>query len=170
MSEEDSTPKADRNEPNTAVLVFRDVAGRPIAVPEDVVIESERPYRAYRLKRAGHNWEVIAMMENYPTWQAARADVKRYTEEGASLVADWRRQELLEMEVSRLDALQAAIWESAMKGNLPAVNSVVSIVVTRTKLLRLDEDIRDDEKELEGRTVVVPNDEAGYSAVLEAAS
>lgn len=152
------------------VLVFRGQNQRPVAVPQDVASAAERPYRAYLKRQAGHNWETVAVAENYPTWQAAREDVKRYMAEAASLIADSSRKELLEESVNMLDALRAAVWDSAVNGNIAAVREAHGLVLSRAKLLRLDQDIRDEEKELTGRTVVVGNDEESYTAGLKAAA
>lgn len=160
----------DPDAPETTVLVVRGHDSRPIAVPEDIVLAAERPYRAYMLKQAGHNWETIALAENYPSWKSARADVQRYLDEGSSVIADFTRKQLLELEIARLEQLQQAVWSIAMKGNLPAVNSALSIITTRAKLLRLDQDIRDEDEAMTGRTVVVGTDEDGYRAGLQAAS
>ena len=155
----------------TTVLVMRGVEGSPVAVPEDIVVASERPYRAYLLKQGGHSWESIALAEHYPDWKAARADVKRYLEEGSSLISDFSRKQLMELMLGRLDALNMAIWVQAMKGNLPAVNSSLAITAQTIKLLRLDQDVRDDDDDsMAGRTVVVPSDDDGYSEALQVAS
>jgi hypothetical protein len=150
-------------------LVFRGHDNRPVAVPHEVVIESERPYRAYSLALGGLNWEQVALQEGYPSANAARLDVKRYLDEGRSLVQDLTRKQLLERELSRLDLLQSAVWRKAMEGNLPAAGTALSIVRERIKLLRLDEDIRDDDETLTG-TVVVGGDESTYTRQLEQAA
>lgn len=164
---DDEEPKGDDGK----VLVFRRPGDqRPVAVPPEVVIASERPYRAYQLKVSGARWEDVALAESYPTPEAARADVERYLAEGKSLVEEFRRKELLSLEIARLDALQLALWPLALQGNIAAVNSAMSLVMNRAKLLRLDQDIREDENTIEGRTVVAPVDEEGYAAALRRAA
>lgn len=162
MNDEDEHPTA-------TVTVIRGHENRPVAVPEQVVIASERPYRAYLMQQAGHSWQAIALAEEYPNWQAARADVQRYLNEGAELVGDFTRRQLLQMEVDRLNALQQAIWQKAMAGQPQMVNQALAIILSRAKLLKLDQDVRDETEDLKGRTVVVPNDSVGYSATLEQA-
>ncbi|MDP9465798.1 MAG: hypothetical protein M3P31_00915, partial [Actinomycetota bacterium] len=41
------------------------------------------------------------------------------------------------LEVARLDALQQALWEPALTGDLRAVGQVVQIVAARSRLLGL---------------------------------
>lgn len=160
---------SDDERPTATVTVIRGHEGRPVAVPEDVVIASERPWRAYQLLQSGHSWKAIALAEGYPSWQAARADVQRYLAEGAELVGDFTRRQLLQMEVDRLNELQRAVWDKAMAGQPQMVNQALAIILSRAKLLKLDQDVRDEAEDLKGRTVVVPNDEEGYSASLEQA-
>ncbi len=45
--------------------------------------------------------------------------------------------ELRAMEIARLDALQASIWERAMNGDLRAINTIRCIIATRCRLLGL---------------------------------
>jgi len=40
-------------------------------------------------------------------------------------------------EVARLDALQAALWDDALAGDVAAVDAVLRIVVTRCRVLGL---------------------------------
>ena len=47
--------------------------------------------------------------------------------------------QLREMEVQRLDGLQAAVWADALAGDIKAVDAVVRIVQARVKLLGLDQ-------------------------------
>lgn len=152
------------------VLVMRNAEGRPVAVPHAVVMEADRPYRAYYLHLGGMTWEGIKDLEEYPTISAVKADIKRYLDEGRSLITEFSRAQLMERELARIDVLQAAVWEGAKSGHLPSVNTAHSLIMSRVKLLRLDEDVRDDAADVEGRTVVVPSDDDGYTAVLEAAS
>ena len=154
----------------TTVLVMRGQSNRPVPIPEGIVLEAERPYRAYLKHQAGHNWHVIAEAEEYSTWQAARADVKRFMDEAASLIADQSRKQMLEESIAMLDALRAAVWDKAVEGSIAHVREAHGLVLSRAKLLRLDQDIRDEENEVAGRTVVIGSDEAGYTAGLEAAS
>jgi hypothetical protein len=151
--------------------VFRNQSGRPVAVPHEVVMEADRPYRAYHHHLGGMSWEAVADLERYPSVEAVKSDVKRYLDEGRSLIREFSRAQLMERELGRLDALQHAIWAPAMAGHLPSINTAHSLVMTRIKLLRLDQDVRDEEGTVNGRTVVVvPSDDEGYARALGAAA
>lgn len=145
------------------VLVFRNPAGQPVSVPANVVAVAQVVYQAYMAKIAGMDWPTIAAQFSYPTAAAARADVERYIQEGAALVTDQSRQAVLEMEVHRLDVLQMALWENAMKGSIPAVSEVRQIIKTRADLVR---DMAD--KVADGtRTVVIPVGPQEYTRMLQ---
>jgi len=45
--------------------------------------------------------------------------------------------ELREFETARLDALQAALWDKAMTGDVRATNSIVRFIDRRCRLLGL---------------------------------
>lgn len=156
----------DDKEHTAEILVFRNSSGAPVAVPEGVVLEAERPYRAFKYHQQGYEWNKVAEIEGYPSAQAARADVTRYLREGAALVSDFSRRELLSLEIARLNALQAAIWPGAMRGHLPTVVVARDLIMSRAKLLKLDESIDGEEETTGPRTVIVPHDDQGYSEVL----
>lgn len=144
------------------VLVFRNPAGAPVSVPHEVVEAAQAVYRAYLDKVAGLSWELVAYNHHYPSASAARADVERYVREGAALVTDQSRQAVLEMEVARLDALQTALWDNAMKGSIPAVSEVRQLINSRVALVK---DMGD--KVADGtRTVVIPVSPGEYTSML----
>ena len=149
------------------VMVFRG-PDRPVAVPEEVVLSAQREYRAYLAHQKGMSWAEVAEREKYPSADAARFDVRRYLTEGRALVTEWSRVEMLHIELARLDALQASIWDAAVGGKLPAVALARDLIMSRIKILKLDEAV--DEDETRARTVVVYGDTDSYSAALEQAS
>ena len=121
------------------VLVFRTpTTGTPVAVPSAIVTAMERPYAAYTLRLGGMSWEAVGAAMDYPDARSAAADVTRYLDAARALVAEYSQTQMLHLELSRLDALQTAVWPKAMEGSLPAVGMALSIVSTRVKLLGLD--------------------------------
>lgn len=159
-------PDEIEGEPAAPVVVFRGHHDAPVAVPREVVLASERPFRAYELHQSGLTWEAVALQEDYPTGAAARADVQRYMREAGDLVKDFTRKELLITHLAALRKLQSACWNQALEGNLPAIAQAHSLIITQTKLLRLDQDTRDDDPGKSG-TVIVPAGDDEYSATLK---
>jgi hypothetical protein len=163
---DDDTPKEERE---ATVLVFRNGAGDPIAVPTDVVTEAERAFRAHQLRVGGMTWAQVAEAEKYSSASACKYDVDRYMAEARSLVVESSAREMLTLEVTRLDALQHALWPAAMSGHVPSAALAMNIIVNRAKLVGLDPEKMMEEAD-KARTVVVPVDEDGYTAALQRAA
>ena len=175
MSEDDFEPPdyPDYDDPqgdNGQVLVFRNGAGDPIAVPSDVVTAAERAYRCHKARIGGKSWEQIAEEEQYPSAAACKYDVDRYLEEGKALVVESSQRQMLTLEVARMDALQSAIWPQAMMGHVPSVTAALSIIKERSRLVGLDPEKMAEQAE-QARTVIhVPQDSQGYIASLQRAA
>lgn len=151
------------------VLVFRNPeTGQPVAVPTEVALMAERPYRAWHLHQAGLTWREIASQEGYADARAAQYDVSRYMQEGAALVADHSRRDLMEVEIARLNTLQATIWPQAMKGHLPAVREVMNLGITRVKFLEMIAAIPQvSDTGMDQGTVIIPGGDSDYITTLQ---
>jgi hypothetical protein len=75
----------------------------------------------------------IALAQGVDTSTAHRR-VSRALGEIPQTIADEYRA----LELSRLDALQVAIWETALEGDYKAIRAVLDIMTKRSKLLGLD--------------------------------
>lgn len=154
---------------DSKVLVFRGSNDAPVAVPEEVVVEAERAFRAYTLKRAGKSWHEIALSQDYPNAAAAAADVQRYLAEGRALVMADSAMAMLDLEMARLDALQSAHWDKAIDGNLAAADFCRKVITDRVRILGLDQStVRDDAAKV--RTIVVYGNGEEYVAALQQAA
>lgn len=139
------------------VLVLRNEQDRPVAVPDEIVTEAEREYRAYKKHLAGKTWEQIATEEMYADAQAAAHAVKRYLDEGRAVIRDFTRQEIVAAHVGRLSALRAALWEDATTARKPqAVMAVLAIEDRWVKAFGLDQP---DAEDTGTQTVVVPSED-----------
>lgn len=169
MADDDEPPLDDPppEEYDNNVLVFRNGANQPVAVPADVVTAAERTYRCYQAKVGGKSWAEIAEQENYPSASAAKADVARYMGEAQSLIVEASMRSMLTLEVARLDALQASFWGQAMMGHVPSGRMVLDVIRTRAAMVGLDPE-KMGEAAQGARTVVVKTDsEEGYVASLQ---
>ena len=155
--------------PDGTVLVFRNPAGDPIAVPEEVVTAAERAYRCYKARVAGVSWAQIAEDEFYPSAGAAKYDVDRYMAEATSLVVESSAREMLTLEVHRLDALQNSLWLSAMTGHVPSAALVMNIVMNRSRLVTEAAERLGAAGDT-ARTVVIPHQEDDFLAGLKSAA
>jgi len=102
--------------------------------------DDPRAVQALNLRLAGVDWHTIADRLDYPDATDAL--------EAATAVADTQydglpMDPLRVLEVLRYDRLQAAVWPSALKGDLKAVDAVLAIGDRRTRALRLNQRSRD---------------------------
>jgi hypothetical protein len=96
--------------------------------------------KALQLRLAGVDWHTIAERLGYPDPVDAL--------DAATDIADTRydglpMDPLRVLEVLRYDRLQAAVWPTAMKGDLDAVKTVLDIGDRRIRALRLNQRSRD---------------------------
>jgi hypothetical protein len=107
------------------------------ASPARRAATADRRRRAVALRIAGHNWQTIADRLEYKSKGAACTDVTRAL---AQNVADLQAaaEEHRAIELSRLDALQAACWRAAMQGDTRAIDTCVRIIAARSRLLGLE--------------------------------
>lgn len=152
---------------NKEVLVFRNADNQPIPVPGELVESNDRTYRCYLSRLKGLSWEEIAAQENYASARQAMYEVQRYLDEAAELVAETTKKNMLLLEVSRLDALQAALWPEALKGHVASVGMAMNLILNRAKLLQLDLYVEPTEVPGVSRTVIIPSDSDGYMSALE---
>lgn len=93
-----------------------------------------RDARVYELRIQGNTFEQIASEVGYSgpsgAWQAHQRIKSEWIFESI--------EEARQLELMRLDELQVAVWDRAIKGDLPAAHCVLKIMDRRAKLLGLD--------------------------------
>lgn len=116
-----------------------------MAVPEQprqdslpLTLTGDKAYQAYKLHQAGEDWEQVASILGYANARTAQVSVRTYIQRAAAEMDEQRREEVLSLELSRLDALQAALWDKAMLGDTKSVDSILRVMTSRAKLLGLD--------------------------------
>lgn len=101
-------------------------------------LAAARRVRAVELKTSGYTYAQVADELGYSSRGTAYNIVtKALREQTAEAVADLR-----DLENARLDALQVALWDAAIDGDVSAVVAVVKIVQARVHLNGL-EPVRD---------------------------
>ena len=104
----------------------------------DRALAAARRTKAVQLKTAGLTYEEVARELGYTSKGTAfNVVAKALREQTAEAVADLR-----DLENARLDALQHALWDAAMTGDIKAVAAIVQIVQARVHLNGL-EPVRD---------------------------
>lgn len=131
--------------------------GRPVAVPDEIVAEAEREYRAYKAHCSGKTWRDIAIAEMYESADAAAAAVRRYLDEGRAVVQDFSRAEVVAAHLGRLMMLREAFWDEAMtEKKVSAGMFLLSVEDRWVKAFGLDQP---DAEDTTVQTVVVPSED-----------
>jgi hypothetical protein len=94
----------------------------------------EREQRILELRRAGATWETIAARTGYASASGAHKAYQRLAERFVKPALN----ELREMELDRLDRLQAGVWGKAITGDIRALDAVLRIIDRRARLLGLE--------------------------------
>lgn len=97
---------------------------------------TERRKKAVALRIAGATFEQIGDQLGVST-QAAHKLVTTALEETRRITGEAAEQ-LRQTELTRLDALQTALWSDAVKGDVQAVDRILKIMQRRAMLLGLD--------------------------------
>ena len=96
-------------------------------------LAQQRRTKAVELAVAGHGYQTIAEMIGY----ANRGTVYRIVQEALKAQQITSIDEVRELEASRLDALQEALWPAAIRGKVQAAQAVLKIMEQRARLLGL---------------------------------
>lgn len=140
----------------------------PFILPSEVELEHEieRPrwWYAQQLRLAGATWDEVAKALGYQSGPTAHTTVKRHTAEMSKANA----QELMELELERLDMLQIVVWRRARQGDLRAIDTVLKIMATRAKYLGLDQRTYEDESDKKATILIGGSEDAYIAAIKEA--
>jgi hypothetical protein len=127
----------------------------------------EKARQAYELLLGGKSHSEVAEILDIPhvddVW---RLMTERFQYDSARLT-DAERKDILGMELLRLNALQAAIWPSAMMGDPKSVDSAVRIISARAKIAGLEQVDPVTQKNL---VLVMGDKEEDYIKALKAVS
>ncbi|SDL73629.1 hypothetical protein SAMN05421874_12839 [Nonomuraea maritima] len=97
----------------------------------------ERRYQALQMRIAGVSNAVIAQRLGYSSPQLVSKDITAALKRAAKQES-MAAEELLNLEINRLDRMMAAVWPKVIKGEVNAVEAALKIVNKRASLLGLD--------------------------------
>lgn len=97
-------------------------------------VAAARQARAVELATRGFTYQAIADELGY----ASKGTVYRMVHQ--ALAQDRREavEGLQELEVARLDAVQHALWDKALTGDVAAAHAIIQVIRARCRLLGLD--------------------------------
>jgi hypothetical protein len=130
------------------------------------VLMGDKGEQAYQLKKSGKSWAEVARIVGYNSPGAAAVEAKRYLTQIGVTRSQAEREEVLELELERLDSLLNAVWDSAMTGDTKAVDSALRVINTRAKLLSLDQ-LTTTQTTVTHNTVVIPSTREEFISTLK---
>ena len=95
---------------------------------------AERQRKALELRKAGATYEQIASQLSYADRSGAAAAVKA----GIKAIIAEPAQEVLALELQRLDAMLLGLWTKAKSGDVAAVDRALRIMERRANFLGID--------------------------------
>ncbi|MEU8276479.1 hypothetical protein ACFYOK_36005 [Microbispora bryophytorum] len=107
-----------------------------VGVARKVVI-AQRRTKAVQLRLAGLSYAAIKEQLGYASAGAASKDVTRALREAARAQQE-SAEELLQIEIDRLDRVMAGLWPKAIAGDTKAAEVVEKLIYRRSTLLGLD--------------------------------
>ena len=108
----------------------------------------------------------IAARTGYLDGRIAAMAVNAYLQKIATEQAPDHRRQTLDLELARLDALQAAYWPAAIAGDLVAASFVLKLISRRCAILGFDR--AEDDLSGTAGTLVIGGDTEEYVAGLKA--
>lgn len=96
---------------------------------------AERKNEALQLRKKGHTYDQIAKKMGF----SSRATAFRSVQSAIRDITKEPAKDVLELEVSRLDAMLSGLWEKATEGDDKAVIAALRIMDRRAKYLGLDQ-------------------------------
>lgn len=100
-----------------------------------VPMKGNKQYQAYRAHMTGLSWDEVAERVGYANGQVAQVEVHVYLTRSATQLEQQRRDEMLDMEFRRLDAIQAMFWEDMEAERDPKYAQVVLAVMKHRSVL-----------------------------------
>jgi hypothetical protein len=100
----------------------------------DMIDVAQRQTEALRLRQSGRTFQEIADELGYSDASGARNAVLAALQ--TTVVEP--NNEVRQLELSRLDALLASLWPTAMTGDQGAIDRILKILERRSKMLGLD--------------------------------
>jgi hypothetical protein len=127
----------------------------------------EMAKQAYLLRQEGRSWAQVAqVLDSEPNY--VRHLVSDALREAAAMIDDTLKQELLSLEVGRLDTLQQAYWTDAITGDIKAAEYVLKVIQSRVRTLGLETNVQTEK--VTNNTIVVSGTPEEYINALRRVS
>jgi len=98
---------------------------------------AQRRYQAVQMRIAGVSPTVIAERLGYSGAAAVSKDIDRSLQKAAK-AEHMASEQLLRLEIDRLDRIMASLWPKVLKGEIAACEAALKVINRRSALLGLD--------------------------------
>ena len=99
------------------------------------IARRQQQIEAAELRAAGLSWQEVAERTGYKSAGSARGGALRVIERATQEASD----DLINLEINKLDQLHKAVWPKAVQGDHKAVQDALAIMQRRAKFLGLDQ-------------------------------
>lgn len=141
----------------------------PFVLPDEFELEHEvqRPrwWYAQQLKMAGASWDEIAKSLGYANAQSAQTAVQK----AKRVRSKEEMEDIVDLELERLDMLQLTVWRQALAGDLKAVQTVLNIMTLRMKFLGTEKKPNEVSATSTNTAIFIGGDQNEYVKQLQAA-
>lgn len=93
--------------------------------------------QALELRLAGYPWEVVQGRLGYESEEDARKAVNK----GLKAIMAAPAEEVLALDLARLDSILPNLWLEAKRGSLPAIDRLLKVLERRARYLGLDKPV-----------------------------
>lgn len=140
----------------------------PFIIPDDPksLPRTMRARVAFELRQAGASYELIAEKLGYASAETASKAVHNSLKK---LYKPDDVQEVVTLELQRLDALQLIAWRRAKEGDLQAIDRILKIMERRAKYLGLDTTETQSTGNVHNTAIFIGGTEEEYVASLQQA-
>lgn len=147
----------------------------PFQLPDPYELEREvnRPrwWYAQQLRMAGASWEEVAASLGYASANSAQTTVKASRRDRSQDTETL--EDIVDLELQRLDMLQLICWRTAQQGDIKAVQTILAIMQLRMRMLGTEKKPDGGEHKTQNTAIFIGGDQKdfieGLKRVREAA-
>lgn len=141
----------------------------PFVVPDPYELDHEvqRPrwWYAAQLRIAGASWDEIAQALGYESGASANSAVRA----GKRTRTKDELEDIVDLELERLDMLQLIAWKTAKDGDLKAMQFVLNVIAQRAKFLGTEKKPNEGATGTTNTAIFIGGDQSEYVKSLQQA-
>lgn len=140
----------------------------PFQLPDPYELDNEiqRPrwWYAQQLRMAGASWDEVAASLGYASGDSAMQTVKHARRDRSQDTETL--EDIVDLELQRLDMLQLICWRTAQQGDLKAVQTILAIMQLRMRMLGTEKKPDGGEHKTQNTAIFIGGSERDYTEAL----